>query len=512
MTNGRGVDVVISSLSGEALRCSWECLATLGRFIEVGKKDILSSSISAFGGFPMQTFARNTSFSCVDLTIVLKTSPALAEELLRAIMDLAEAGKISPPKPLQVFDGSKIEDAFRSMQSRKHTGKLVISFAEDTLVPVTPPVKFTGILDSRAMYIINARCLVLLSRKTIYFEEITTFLEDLRAKGAKVLAPSCDVADEVVLGNIIREWTDAMPPVRGCIQASMGLKRAMFANMCREDLKASVQSKVKGSWNLHRILPTGLDFFIMLSSYAGIIGSLGQSNYAAGNTYQGGLARYRVSIGEKAVSIDLGPIQDVEFVAEHQNIEGLLQAGGHQALSELDVHSILDHYCSSDLDVPSPLKSQIITGLPLPATLRARKLEEVSWLARPLLRQLHQIESHENQPKNHTSSSWISLETLLLAATSILDAGNTIADALATKLWNLLAIDKQAVDLDKTIYSYGVDSLVAIELRNWFLKMIAADIAVFDILGNHSIHSVGLLAAEKSEFVPSTVAKGSVFL
>lgn len=107
MTNGRGVDVVISSLSGEALRCSWECLATLGRFIEVGKKDILSSSISAFGGFPMQTFARNTSFSCVDLTIVLKTSPALAEELLRAIMDLAEAGDSLRLSPYKYLMGQK---------------------------------------------------------------------------------------------------------------------------------------------------------------------------------------------------------------------------------------------------------------------------------------------------------------------------------------------------------------------------------------------------------------------
>ncbi|TGO13175.1 hypothetical protein BTUL_0075g00200 [Botrytis tulipae] len=66
------------------------------------------------GGLPMQRFAQNTSFSCVDLTSVLKTSPALAEELLRALMDLAEAGEISPPKRLQVFDGPQIEDVFRS--------------------------------------------------------------------------------------------------------------------------------------------------------------------------------------------------------------------------------------------------------------------------------------------------------------------------------------------------------------------------------------------------------------
>lgn len=547
MTNGRGVDVVVNSLSGEALRCSWECVATLGRFVEVGKRDILSSSISALGGLPMQPFAKNTTFSCVDITVVLRTSPALAEELLRAIMDLAEAEKIFPPKPLQVFDASKIEEIFRSMQSGKHTGKFVVSFGDDSLVRVTPPTRFNEILTPQATYVIagglggvgrsiarwmvdqNARHLVLLSRKTVHSKETTAFLQELRMKGAKVLTPSCDITDKTALENTLKKCAETMPPVRGCIQASMVLKvnesshtshgtiqltnklqSAMFAKMSWEDFDASVRPKVRGSWNLHSILPTGLDFFVMLSSYAGIVGSLGQSNYAAGNTYQDGLARYRALIGEKAISIDLGPIKDVGFVAEHQNIEEFLQAGGHQALSERDLHNILEYYCNPGLDASSELKSQIITGLPLPATLRAKNLEESSWLARPLFRQLHQIESTEDPFKGQSSLSSTSLETLLHAATSISEAGNMVADALGTKLSNLLAIDRQEVDIDKTIYSYGVDSLVAIELRNWFLKMVAADVAVFDILGNHSIHSIGALAAERSELISSSVVKGSI--
>lgn len=67
-----------------------------------------------------------------------------------------------------------------------------------------------------------------------------------------------------------------------------------------------IQSKARSSWNLHHQLPENLKFFVLLASVSGIIGSVGQSNYAAGNSYQDALARYRVSIGQKAVSIDLG--------------------------------------------------------------------------------------------------------------------------------------------------------------------------------------------------------------
>jgi hypothetical protein len=78
--------------------------------------------------------------------------------------------------------------------------------------------------------------------------------------------------------------------------------------MSPEESRDAVRPKVNGSWNLHHLLPTALDFFVMLFSHVGIRGLGGQANYAAGCTYQDGLARYQTARGEKAITLDLGPI------------------------------------------------------------------------------------------------------------------------------------------------------------------------------------------------------------
>src|ERR1700722_10650329 len=75
-----------------------------------------------------------------------------------------------------------------------------------------------------------------------------------------------------------------------------------------------------GSWNLHELLPLNLDFFILLSSLAGIIGSVSQANYAAGNTYQDALVNYRHAKGLPAQSIDLGLMKGIGYVEEHKEV------------------------------------------------------------------------------------------------------------------------------------------------------------------------------------------------
>ena len=74
--------------------------------------------------------------------------------------------------------------------------------------------------------------------------------------------------------------------------------------------------KVQGSWNLHDLLPRGMDFFICLSSVSGVVGGGGQANYAAANTYMDALVRYRTMRGEKATAIDLGWMESEGVAAE----------------------------------------------------------------------------------------------------------------------------------------------------------------------------------------------------
>ena len=134
VTHNRGVDVVLNSLAGESLRQSLECVAPLGRFIEIGKRDMYLHE-----DLPMSPFLRNISFASVDLRVVESRARPLMAELMKAVMALAtsEPVKLHTPQPLHVFKYSEIERAFRFLQSGKSAGKIVVEVHEDDVVPVS---------------------------------------------------------------------------------------------------------------------------------------------------------------------------------------------------------------------------------------------------------------------------------------------------------------------------------------------------------------------------------------
>ena len=131
LTAGKGVDVILNSASGEGLHETWKCVARMGRFIEIGKRDILSH-----GRLDMAIFNRNVTFASVDLGLVFEHDPGLAQSMLVEIFKLMRDGEISPVQPLNVFPLSDIEGAFRLIQAGKHSGKVVLTAAADTAVKV----------------------------------------------------------------------------------------------------------------------------------------------------------------------------------------------------------------------------------------------------------------------------------------------------------------------------------------------------------------------------------------
>ena len=131
LTAGKGVDVILNSMSGEGLHETWKCVAKMGRFIEIGKRDILSNA-----RLDMAPFNRNVTFTSVDLGVVLEHDPGLVQYMLTEIFRLLRDGAISPVQPLNIFPLSEIEGAFRLIQSGKHSGKVVLKARKDTTVKV----------------------------------------------------------------------------------------------------------------------------------------------------------------------------------------------------------------------------------------------------------------------------------------------------------------------------------------------------------------------------------------
>jgi NADPH:quinone reductase-like Zn-dependent oxidoreductase len=126
-----GVNIILNSLSGDFLVESWQCIAPFGRFLELGKKDILAN-----GNLPMLPFSKNASFHAIDLNEARKYQPALLRRLRNDIMSLLAESKICPPQPIHVYGVGEVEKAFRYLQSGKNTGKTVIELRRDDLVKV----------------------------------------------------------------------------------------------------------------------------------------------------------------------------------------------------------------------------------------------------------------------------------------------------------------------------------------------------------------------------------------
>ena len=138
ITHGKGVDVVLNSLSGKTLLLSWGCLAPFGRFVEIGRRDILQGN-----QIPMLPFDKNRSFAAINLEHTLYERPNLIRRMMTTVLDLAREGKISTPQPLHVYQASQVEDAFRYLQGGNNTGKTVVEFREDDKVSVSLDSKDT---------------------------------------------------------------------------------------------------------------------------------------------------------------------------------------------------------------------------------------------------------------------------------------------------------------------------------------------------------------------------------
>ncbi|KAK4212160.1 hypothetical protein QBC37DRAFT_288666 [Rhypophila decipiens] len=512
MTNGHGVDVVLNSLSGDGLRRSWECMAPYGRFVEIGKADITSNA-----SLPMGGFARNISFTAVDLYHVAQSNQDLACELLKDVMDMMSKALICPPSPLHLLPVTDVEQAFRYLQSGKNTGRIIITVNNPDLVPkrlVEPP---TCSFHSCASYVVvgglgglgrailrwmaerGARHLIVPSRSGPTSPAASQVISELQAQGVSVMAPRCDASSSASLSSLLKTCSEnGMPPIRGCINAAMVLQDAVFSNMTHAQWNLAVKTKVQTSWNLHQLLPESLDFFVLLSSLSGIYGSISQSNYAAGCNFQDALARFRVSRGQKAVSFDLGWMRNIGIVAETAAYQANRRVAADMGqIEDTELMALLDMYCTSDLPVLSVPKSQILIGAVTPADMLARGETPPVLGQRLLFASFSQVIGSTSGSSNH-KRDLVDFAQLFRQAPRFEDRAEIVVQALAAKLARALSISADDVESSRQLSDYGVDSLMAVELRNWIIKDFSANVAVFDIMGGTRISSIGDLVAEKS--------------
>ena len=267
--------------------------------------------------------------------------------------------------------------------------------------------------------------------------------------------------------------------------------------MSLEDWQIAVDPKVNGSWNLHNLLPLGMDFFIMTSSITGIIGQATQINYAAGNTYQDALARYRIASGEKAVSLDLGLLLTGGLLAQSPDLlERFTSTGLYIPVSESEIMALLDHFCNPTLELQPISQAQIVVGIKSPADVVTQGYDLSEAMRQPLWSQTHLTVGRVIENAHHVEEE-ITVCALLQKAESTVEAATLVTDALSQRFSRMLSIPEGNINIEEPLHANGADSLSAVDLRNWVMKTFAVDVSVFDILGDASMAVIGRMIAMK---------------
>ncbi|KAI0844177.1 hypothetical protein F5Y00DRAFT_274402 [Daldinia vernicosa] len=506
MTSGRGIDVVLNSLSGQALIETWRCLAPFGRFIEMGKRDI-----ETFKNLPMEPFRRNVSFCSLDLAVM--------EEVEELVLNTASR-QYAAPYPLTIFKRSGFEEAFRFLQTGQHVGKAVVNWQQEDILQVVPKSPLDYEFDGTATYVIagglggigrnvaawmsqcGARHLILLSRSGVRTPAAKKLVSKLENDGVCVYAPQCDISDPGAVQSVVRHAHANMPPIRGCIQGSMVVENRVFREYTLQEFQSSIDPKVKGTWNLHQHLPSGLDFFVLLSSLAGVHGATSQSSYAAASSFLDAFARFRHSQGEHCVSLDLGIVANIGYIAERIDIAQALALTyiDYKLLNEKELHFMLKYACNPSLSISNPWETQVIGAMSTPAFVRrGGVIEEHGWMRMPMFQHLYRMEQDVKSSAAVIQASPVSSQ--LRAAKSLEEASVVVTELLSKRLARSLAVPVEDIDVNRPPHAFGVDSLVAVELLHWFATELRSDIPVVQILGNLTIAQLGRLAAEKSEHV-----------
>ena len=342
-TDGAGVDVVLNALPDEFLQSSLNLLAPLGRFIELGKRDIIQNN-----PLPMAAFDRNLTFSTIDIDIMGLRRPGLVAQLMHTVHRLMVEGHFHP-LPVTVYPAGEVVEAFRAMSQSQHTGKIAVDMFEqpvtisaaagfrprpDATYLVTGGLGGFGLATAEWLAAAGARHLALISRSGAASDEARAALDRLRAAGVTVHAAAVDVTQRDQIDALLKALAATMPPLRGVVHSAMVLDDTFLTTLTPDRLRAVVDPKALGAWHLHEAtqhLP--LDFFVLYSSLSAIIGNPRQANYVIANALLDGLAHYRRACGLPATSINWGSIGDVGVVARNPLVEQHLSRMGIQPLA-----------------------------------------------------------------------------------------------------------------------------------------------------------------------------------
>ncbi|AOV17477.1 hypothetical protein BJI67_10770 [Acidihalobacter aeolianus] len=461
-TDGEGVDIVLNSLAGEAMRRSLHLLKPFGRFLDLGKRDFYADT--PLGLRPMRN---NLSYFGIDADQMMAVRPALTQDIFKACLAGFADGSLSP-LPATVFSTHGVVDAFRHMQHSRQIGKIVVDMGGPFLPRAadTAPAPARLELDRDGVYLITggtagfglqsalrlaergARRLLLASRSGNPDEAGAATLEALRQQGVELRCVRCDIADGAQVHALFAEAAE-MGTLRGLVHAAAVIDDALAENLDEARLRSVLAPKVDGAWHLHRLSRgQALDFFVVYSSIANLLGNVGQAAYLAANGWMEALVRLRRAQGLPGTAVQFGPIADAGFLTRNEQTRSALEKRiGGAALSATAALDALEAALLGDEPVVAA------ADLHWGAIRRYLPLAETPQYA--------ELDAQDADPTGGIDTTDLRAH---LAELGEDEAADTLGGWIIHEVAQILRLAPEKIDRQKKLTEMGFDSLMGMEL------------------------------------------------
>jgi phthiocerol/phenolphthiocerol synthesis type-I polyketide synthase C len=463
VTEGRGVDVVLNSLAGEAINRNLRVLRPFGRFLELGKRDFQENT-----RIGLRPFRNNISYFGIDADQLMKERPDLTEKVFREVMALFNEGVLHP-LPYHRFEAEEVVDAFRYMQQSRHIGKIVVTYRNgihaaygaeqaarrlelppDATYLVTGGLSGFGLKAAQWLASRGARNLVLISRSGATSAEARAGITALETAGVRVRAAACDVTDRKALATLLSEISVVLPPLRGVVHAAAVIEDGLIRNLGRDSIRRVFAPKVLGAHYLHQLtLGKELDFFILFSSATTLFGNPGQGNYVAANACLEALAASRRAAGLPALCVRWGAIDDAGYLARNVQIKDALTSRmGGSALQSSVALDALEELLMADRSGVAVLELDWKALSRFLPTAGSPKFSELALNA-------------DDAKADEDSGEDVKR---LLAKLPPDELAVVFIEMLKKEVGEILRIAPDKIDEHRSLYDMGFDSLMGVEL------------------------------------------------